>query len=492
MAAPGFDVAVVGAGFGGMAAALDLAERGASVVLLEALRYPGGCASTFVRGGVRYESGATLFSGLGPGQLFTSWIERHRLDVRTTLLDPLIELRGDFAPVVIGQDKARLVADLAAGAGPGADGVRGFFATQGRAADTLWALFDDPALLPPLGGAALGRHLLRSPGYARLLPWMGQPLGKLIARTGLVDRRTRAFLNATCQITVQCPADEAEAPFAMAALDYPFRGTGHVEGGIGQLAEAVLGAIEATGGEVRRARRVTRIEGDGPGYSLLTSKGETVRARAVVANLLPAALAKCLAEEAPGLAPKRAAVERGWGAAMLYRVARAPASAPQAAHHLALIDDDQAPLDHGNHVFLSISGADEDRGVPPGHRTITASTHVDAAGWAGLPPGEQARVVDDVHRRMRATIARRAPAWAAGTVSELTASPRTFARFVGRPGGFVGGVPKRASRAHYRGLFPRPVRPGLYIVGDAVFPGQSTLACALGGLRTAAHLAHTL
>ncbi|HND32895.1 MAG TPA: FAD-dependent oxidoreductase, partial [Myxococcota bacterium] len=36
------DVIVIGAGFGGLAAALSLAERGARVTLLEALTYPGG------------------------------------------------------------------------------------------------------------------------------------------------------------------------------------------------------------------------------------------------------------------------------------------------------------------------------------------------------------------------------------------------------------------------------------------------------------------
>jgi phytoene dehydrogenase-like protein len=38
------DALVVGAGFGGLGAALSLAERGAWVVIYEALKYPGGHA----------------------------------------------------------------------------------------------------------------------------------------------------------------------------------------------------------------------------------------------------------------------------------------------------------------------------------------------------------------------------------------------------------------------------------------------------------------
>jgi hypothetical protein len=33
------------------------------------------------------------------------------------------------------------------------------------------------------------------------------------------------------------------------------------------------------------------------------------------------------------------------------------------------------------------------------------------------------------------------------------------------------------------------VRPGLWLVGDSIFPGQSTLAAAIGGVRTAESVA---
>ncbi|MGB5194512.1 MAG: FAD-dependent oxidoreductase, partial [Polyangiales bacterium] len=87
------DVVVIGAGFGGLAASLRLAELGADVVLCETLRYPGGCASTFTRQGYQFEAGATLFSGLGEGQLFSRWNEAWDLGLRFDLLDPLVEMR---------------------------------------------------------------------------------------------------------------------------------------------------------------------------------------------------------------------------------------------------------------------------------------------------------------------------------------------------------------------------------------------------------------
>jgi phytoene dehydrogenase-like protein len=61
------DVLVVGAGFGGLGAAMGLVDRGASVMVCERLDYAGGCAGTFTRGGCHYDAGATLSSGFGPG-----------------------------------------------------------------------------------------------------------------------------------------------------------------------------------------------------------------------------------------------------------------------------------------------------------------------------------------------------------------------------------------------------------------------------------------
>lgn len=50
----------------------------------------------------------------------------------------------------------------------------------------------------------------------------------------------------------------------------------------------------------------------------------------------------------------------------------------------------------------------------------------------------------------------------------------------------VGGVARTAGLYHYTNLGPREAAPGLYLVGDSVFPGQSALAAAPGGARVAA------
>jgi phytoene dehydrogenase-like protein len=93
---------------------------------------------------------------------------------------------------------------------------------------------------------------------------------------------------------------------------------------------------------------------------------------------------------------------------------------------------------------------------------------------------------------MRATLALRAPEWSSSIVTSITASPRTFARFTGRPGGAVGGIPRRAGLHNYRALGPHLALDDLWLIGDSTFPGQSALATAIGGVRTAAAVARKL
>ncbi len=479
-----YDVAIVGAGFGGLGAALTLAERGARVVLFESLKYPGGCASTFTRGGWRFESGATLFSGFDDGQLFARWIARHHLPVETRAPDPIVELRTPAWTLPITARRDDLIARLSAFPGAPRDRLAAFFARQSSLADALWSLFDDPALLPPFGPRELLTHLARGPRYLPLVPWLGRPLVDLVAAHGLADfAPLRVYLDAVSQITVQASSAEAEAPFAVAAMDYYFRGTRHVHGGIGALATALVEALRALGVEVRLSDAVRRIAPADGGWRVHSRRGD-VDARQVIANLTPHALRAVLGDAAPELDALTKRVEAGWGAAMLYLGLARDAAVRSEAHHLELVDDPSRPFVEGNHVFCSVSAADEERG-PDGARTVTASTHVPVTKLMAMSAPAQAEYVAAVQAAMARTIERRAPELTAATVHRITASPRTFARFVGRPGGYVGGVPRRRGLANYAGMNPSPVRPGLWMVGDSVFPGQSTLATALGGVKVA-------
>ncbi len=423
-----------------------------------------------------------MFSGFAPGQLFDRWIEVHQLPVTIDWLDPLVEIRGE-SPLPVWADRTRFIAEFHKRTPEARSAIDGFFAEQERCANALWELFGDTSLLPPFGSNGLLRHLRRSPRYLPLLRWMGRPLSAVLRAHGLEGNAPlRDFLNAVCQITIQCSADEAEAPFAMAAMDYYFRGTGHVRGGIGELAEALTAALRNLGGEVRMTDQVRSLERSGDRWIVHSRKGSQT-ATTVVANQLPQTLRTLLpaSVEAPRLEPLSARVNDGWGAAMLYLVLDRNVAIGDGAHHLELIADRNAPFTEGNHIFCSISAAQENRG-PDGARTATVSTHVDPHH------PDPASYIAQVHAKMRRTLKLRAPEIASALRWEMTGSPRTFERFTGRHQGLVGGIPRRAGWQNYKHLWPSPVATGVYLVGDSVFPGQSTLATALGGLKLAEHI----
>ncbi|MEI6616758.1 MAG: FAD-dependent oxidoreductase, partial [Cyanobium sp. ELA507] len=63
--ASGPDLVVVGSGLGGLCAAAIAARHGLEVLVLEAHDQPGGAAHGFQRQGFAFESGPSLWSGLG-------------------------------------------------------------------------------------------------------------------------------------------------------------------------------------------------------------------------------------------------------------------------------------------------------------------------------------------------------------------------------------------------------------------------------------------
>lgn len=475
-----FDAIVVGAGFGGLGAALRLKELGAKVLLLERVNYPGGCAGSFEKGNARFDAGATLSSGLSEGMLFERYRERFGLDYSLEWMDVLMELRSAHTRLQTPNNKGALVEEFCRLDEDRAPGVRKFFEIQQAVADGLWPLLEQPRALPPFG---LRSAMPLAKAASNMVPagrWMTQSLHDVVRKSGAGGHRAlELWLDAICQITVQCSVKDAEAPVALSAMDYPWRGTAHVKGGVGELAWALWRGFLAAGGDGRLSDRAKSIAKEGDRWVVQTRSGHA-RAPYVALNLLPQDAAKLFAT---GDRPKTAeAMTGGWGAVMLYAIAEeVEANAP--AKHLQLVDDDQAPLVEGNHVFASIASADEKRS-PNGTRAVTFSTHVDADALMRLSAEQQALKVEAIQTRMRDVIQKRAPEWAQFR-NVFPASPRTFARFVGREGGRVGGPPRRAGLANYFGVRNHRLGKGVFLVGDSVLLGQSTYACAQGGVRVA-------
>ena len=118
-----------------------------------------------------------------------------------------------------------------------------------------------------------------------------------------------------------------------------------------------------------------------------------------------------------------------------------------------------------------------------GQRAITISTHTRAADWYALSHDEAAfedrkqayteKLID------AATIA--LPKLKSHLKLIMPGTPLTFERFTQRVNGMVGGFPQHNLFTAWSPQIDR----GLWLVGDSIFPGQSTAAVSLGALRVA-------
>jgi phytoene dehydrogenase-like protein len=371
-----------------------------------------------------------------------------------------------------------------------------FWRWQEQASDAMWDLalrmppwppqsYPDAASLMRQGLGWLGDDLA-----GRLKPGLAfdalRPVAShLPARDGSRSERLRLFVDGQLLIASQTTSRSTNALYGASALDLPRRGAAHVQGGMGAIAGRLVESVRRNGGQVHFRQQATRIavNGSEKPVAVETNKGATFPAETVVLNLTPWSVARLLGNSAPrrvkDLSPRPREV---WGAFMTY-VGLDASAVPEnfALHHQVVVGE---PFGNGNTVFLSLSPAWDAGRAPEGRRALTISTHTELDGWWDLfehdRPAYEVRKQIFVERVLDAA-ERVLPNLREAADLILPGTPVTFQRFTRRAWGWVGGFPQTNL---FRAWGPR-LAPGLWMVGDSIFPGQSVPAVALGGMRVA-------
>jgi C-3',4' desaturase CrtD len=479
-------VVIIGAGVGGLATAASLARAGVDVTVLEAHIYPGGCAGTFFHKGYRFDAGATLAGGFYPGGPMEMVARAAGIDSWSAhSAEPamLVHLPGQL-PVTRYGDERRWDEYARAFGVKSLD----FWKWQENTADALW----DLALrLPPWPAQSPQQYLdLASKG----LSWLAADWRKHARPDLLMDafspvarhlkghsHALRLFTDAQLLISAQTTSQFTNALYGASALDLPRRGVVHLEGGMEAVANQLVDAIRNHGGRVIFRKEATRIvTQQGKILGVETKRGEFFPAQAVVANLPLSNIYTLLGRSDPEIGPPQPS--RGWGAYMVYLGLdehTIPSDFP--LHHQIVRAE---PLGEANSVFLSISpGWDRSR-APEGKRAITLSTHTDLRPWwdsFNNNPARYEELKTAYQEKMLAVAEIALPGIRNAANLVMPGTPVTFERFTRRKWGWVGGYPQSSL---FQAQKPK-LAPGLWMVGDIIFPGQSMPAVALGGLRVA-------
>jgi len=287
-----YDVIVIGAGHNGLTAAAVMARGGLRVLCLEKNHFIGGMSSTteLIRG-YRFElAGSVQFPV--PNEIFEDLgfdsCAIYEPEVQSASVGPSGE-----PPLLLYSDPERLLAHLGE--------VLGLDAVMGMAEVAAWA--EAPA-------RAIGRFDVRTPPKSLDEMWAcaSNESERQAIRTAMfgsvmdvVDRflpdrvkhaQIRSMLSfLAVNSTYLGPYTPGSALCLAFALASPGDATmSKVRGGIGAMADHVLGMFERSGGELRRHVKVSRIvtsQGRVEGVAL--GGGEVVTAPVVVSNLDPTA-----------------------------------------------------------------------------------------------------------------------------------------------------------------------------------------------------------
>src|SRR6056297_4034269 len=268
---------VVGAGLGGLAAAMRLGAKGYAVTVLDRLDTPGGRGSAIHAGGHRFDLGPTIIT---VPQVFRElWASCGRdfdTDVDLRPLDPFYEIRWpDGSHFTARGDTDAMVAEVARLSPGDVAGYQRFLKDsqrryvvgyEGMMAEPMHRLWETIKVLPEFARLRADRSIL---GHAR---------------TRVKDERLRMALSFHPLFIGGDPMHVTSMYALVSHLEKEF-GVHYAIGGVAAIADAMADVVKGQGGRIRLGVEADEIlveKGSATGVHL--ASGETLAADIVVSN----------------------------------------------------------------------------------------------------------------------------------------------------------------------------------------------------------------
>ncbi len=486
-------VVVIGAGIGGLVAALELAARGLDVLVVERAGAPGGKLRTVQAGGAGVDSGPTVFT-LRPvfEEIFAACGER--LDAHLTL-QPLERLArhawGARDRLDLFADAERSADAIGALAGPAeAAGYLALCARARRIYGTLEHRFiraQRPSLLSLSFGHGPGGLLdvMRLSPYTRLWRALGQHFR---------DPRLRQLFGRYATYSGCSPFRAPATLMLIAHVEQ--QGVWAVEGGMQRIAAVLAELAAVRGARFRYGTTVEEVlvEG-GRATGVRLADGERIAADAVVVNADVAALGGGLLGAQAARAAPRAQLATRTMSALTWSMQAATEGFPLLRHNVFFSDDYPAEFDAvfrrrvlpaAPTVYVCAQDRDAGEGAAPGGPErlfclVNAPSNGDSHPFS-------AAEIRQCEERTFSQLDRCGLQVRPCPDSTVITTPADFDRMFPGRGGALYGPALHDPFASFRRSGARSRIPGLYLAGGSTHPGPGVPMAALSGRLAASSL----
>ncbi len=484
---------IVGAGIGGLAAALDLSAAGWAVSVLEKQAAPGGKMRQVQAGGAILDAGPTVFT---MRWVFDSLFADAgaALDSEITLQRAGILARHAWSKgetLDLHADLAQSADAIAAFAGPReAAGFRAFTQRARQIYQTLEAPFLRAQRPTPLS-------LVRQAGMRRMLAISPFDTMMRALSTHFADARLRQLFG---RYATYCGSSPYLAPATLMLVAHVERdGVWLVQGGMHNLAAALARVAGRQGAILRYGAAVTGIDvAANRASAVRLADGERIAADAIIVNADSAALAAgCfgpdVARAVSGVKPRQRSLS-----AITWAMRAQTRGFPLARHNVFFSRDYEAEftdlfgqrrLPRGPTVYVCAQDRGEQDGTPAGPERLLCLVNAPACGdiAAGLSESEVTqcetrafRLLQECGLQMDRT---QAPT--------LRTTPRDFATLFPATGGALYGRAVHGPMATFQRPGSQTAIPGLFLAGGSTHPGAGVPMAALSGRLAAASVIAT-
>lgn len=503
-----WDAIVIGAGLGGLGAAITLAQAGKRVLVLEQSVKPGGYAQDFWVNGFRFDVSLHALDGLAPGGWGDVAVKALGIAdrVRFERLDPFYQVRLGGATLTAHADPLLLEQALIRQYPHERTGIRQLIDAMLQVFHQMRRIREDTRHGPPEGNIATLFPLLVRAMNCHWDEFMSDYIA---------DPELRALFSAEWTYYGLPGGRLNAATMAATWASYHFYGAWYPHGGVGAVVTALAERLNELGGELRCGARVAKIlikGGIAEGVRL--SDGGELSSRVVISNAsAPQTLLELVDEDClpPGYRKRIQSAESSLSTFNVYLGVEGLAETFSSSHELILCEEKDsnaqyAAIQNGDWEKVPILavnyGLVDPSCAPPGQAVITLMT---LAPWdyrniwetggqlaqSGANPAHQ-RLISQVADCLIDRAERQMPGLRAAIREKVVSTPLTNHHWTLNHQGAIFGTAQTTDNMYLSRLAPKTWIPNLILAGAWTTPGGGQTAALISGIHVGARVAENL